>query len=465
MSYLINSTTGQLLINIIDGTADGPDINPGLNTTDLDLFGKNYPLFGQYQNENFIKLLQNFANPNPPTKPLQGELWFNTNTGFLNVYNGTSWVLVSPVLVSNVAPASTSFGSIQGTQWWDTINYQLNSWNGSSWTLVGPGYSAVTGKSGAISETVMDTVGGSHIIIKFYSKNNVIAVSSYDPTFTLSPENPIPGFSSIGPGFTVAIGISNEVLFVGSATNAKSLGNVAAANYARTDIVPVFSSNIEVGGGNIIIDSAPTGTSRYYNTVLNGNISLHLNVGGVDTTAFRVNGADGSSQVNGNLLLNGNLIAYGVTSTGITGTQRLVLSNNPTLTGTLTAQTGVFGSLSTTGAFSVNTNMFTVTPATGDTVIAGNLSVNKHITIEGVTSAGATGTGDVVFNVGPALQGTPTSTTPPLGDISTSIATTAFVNTAIATSSLGLWQGSRQFVSSSSPSSGQGNVGDFWFQI
>ena len=40
MAYLLNKTTGQLLINLVDGTADGPDINPGQNVSDLDLFGK-----------------------------------------------------------------------------------------------------------------------------------------------------------------------------------------------------------------------------------------------------------------------------------------------------------------------------------------------------------------------------------------------------------------------------------------
>ena len=72
MSYSLNKTTGELLITLLDGTADGPDINPGQNVADLDLFGKNYPLYGQYLDENFIKLLQNFASTTAPATPLQG---------------------------------------------------------------------------------------------------------------------------------------------------------------------------------------------------------------------------------------------------------------------------------------------------------------------------------------------------------------------------------------------------------
>jgi len=406
MSYLLNKTTGQLLINLVDGTADGPDINPGQNVSDLDLFGKNYPLYGQWLDENFIKLLQNFANATPPSKPLQGELWYNITTGFLNVYNGTSWVLVSPVLVSSSAPAANTFGSVVGTQWWDSINLQLNSWNGSSWTLIGPAYKATDGKSGSLVESVADTVGGTHTIIKFYNQNNVTAICSFDSTFTLSPANPVTGFTTINPGFTLATGVANEIVITGSATNAKMLGNVVAANYARTDITPTFASNILVGNGAISIDYvSSTGAARYYNTINGGNISLWPTVSGVSTRALAVSGADAST----NVLYNLNV--------------------------------------------------------TGRTTIGGDVVVGGNLTIYGRTTGGVTGQGNIVLGFNPTLTGAPQAPTPAQGDVSTTIATTAFVNTAISTSTTGLWQGSYQFVSTVPPTNGVGNPGDFWFQI
>ena len=51
MSYAITQTNGQLIMTLLDGTADGPDVNPGLNATDINLIGKNYPGYGQIQNE------------------------------------------------------------------------------------------------------------------------------------------------------------------------------------------------------------------------------------------------------------------------------------------------------------------------------------------------------------------------------------------------------------------------------
>jgi len=54
-------------------------------------------------------------------------------------------------------------------------------------------------------------------------------------------------------------------------------------------------------------------------------------------------------------------------------------------------------------ALNVNTNKFTVAYSSGNTTIAGTLSVTGHPTLEGVTSTGATGTGKMVFSTSPAL--------------------------------------------------------------
>jgi len=438
MAYLLNKTDGTLLINLVDGTADGPDINPGQNVSDLDLFGKNYPLYGQWLDENFVRLLQNFANSTAPTKPLQGELWYDTGSGFLKVYTGTAWKLVSPVLVSNTAPISNSFGSVIGTQWWDGVNYQLNTWNGTGWTLIGPAYKQPEGVSGAIVEDILDTVGGTHTVIKFYHNNNVVAISSYDAAFTISPANPVPGFGTIAPGFTLATGIANEVEFVGSATNAKMLGNVVATNYARTDIVPTFSSNILIANGNISIDSAPSGTARYYNNVLNANVSIWANVGGTATALIRMVGSDTSTRVYGPFIASSSITAYGVTSTGATGTGNMVFSANSTLTGTTTASTITTSALqntsltagrvvySTTGGTETDSSLLTFDGATlsannlsvsynatitgnlyatGNVISQGPFIASSSITAYGVTSTGATGTGQLVFNTNPVFGG------------------------------------------------------------
>ena len=54
MAYTINNTVGTVLKVLADGTID-------TTATDLTLIGKGYAGFGERLNENFVKLLENFA--------------------------------------------------------------------------------------------------------------------------------------------------------------------------------------------------------------------------------------------------------------------------------------------------------------------------------------------------------------------------------------------------------------------
>ena len=83
MAYTINKTDGGTVVTITDGTVD--------NTTSLQLFGKSYSGFGEGLNENLVKLLENSAGTGAPSAPLTGELWFDTNTKQIKVYDGTSF--------------------------------------------------------------------------------------------------------------------------------------------------------------------------------------------------------------------------------------------------------------------------------------------------------------------------------------------------------------------------------------
>ena len=357
MAYILNKTTGQILITLQDGTADGPDINPGFNVSDLDLFGKNYPVYGEFLNENFVKLLQNFANVVPPSSPIQGELWYDistANNAILRVYNGTSWLPVTPVWVSNVAPTTSQVGA----QWWDFANQQLNMYNGSSWTLVGPSFKVTDGKSGSFVEDVYDTNGAQHTVLKFYANNNVSCIVSYDQPFTLAASSAVTGFSVVSPGITLAAEANN--LFYGTATNAQQLGNVAATSYARSDVDSTFLGYVAVTNGNLVISANDNvGTAKFVNNTLNGNISFHGNVGGVSTKLLQVNASTGEVTVSANATS-----AFGLTTklyvdTQIgTATSPLAPSYSPTFTGIPTVPTASLGTSTTqiaSTAFVANT--------------------------------------------------------------------------------------------------------------
>ena len=82
MSYRINRTDGELLVDLTDGNID-------TTSTNLTLIGKNYQGFGELVNENFVKLLENFASTAQPSNPVTGQVWYDKQDQRLKVFNGT----------------------------------------------------------------------------------------------------------------------------------------------------------------------------------------------------------------------------------------------------------------------------------------------------------------------------------------------------------------------------------------
>ena len=66
MGYKLNKTDGSLLVDLIDGQID-------TTSSDLTLIGRNYTGFGEVLNENFIKVLENFANTTAPENPIRSD--------------------------------------------------------------------------------------------------------------------------------------------------------------------------------------------------------------------------------------------------------------------------------------------------------------------------------------------------------------------------------------------------------
>jgi hypothetical protein len=89
MAYTINKTNGQQLLSLLDGTVN--------DQYQVKLVGKNYINYGTAQNENFIYLLENFANDIAPLYPLTGQLWYNTTANTLSYYDGSTFMALANV--------------------------------------------------------------------------------------------------------------------------------------------------------------------------------------------------------------------------------------------------------------------------------------------------------------------------------------------------------------------------------
>jgi hypothetical protein len=102
MSYIINNTRGQIVAVVGDGTVN-------TTATDLALVGRAVTNYGDYQNENYVYLLENFANSTAPTQPILGQLWYDSSNDLISAYSTANvWVSLASqdyVQLQKVSPA------------------------------------------------------------------------------------------------------------------------------------------------------------------------------------------------------------------------------------------------------------------------------------------------------------------------------------------------------------------------
>jgi hypothetical protein len=226
MSYTIYNTDGTILLTLGDGKIDQL-------TTSLTLIGKNVNSYGEYFNNNLIKLLENFASEQEPTSPVTGQLWYDTSTGRLRIYDlSNQFRPITNTLVADTKPnglASQDF-------WFDSTNDQMYfTTDGQTLFLVGPQNSSEYGKTGWIVDTPTDSSDVTQIITSLYNNNQVVGVLS-STTFVLSASSATAiGFTSIATGFNLNPNIAN-FKFVGTATSADTISGVDITHLLRNDI-------------------------------------------------------------------------------------------------------------------------------------------------------------------------------------------------------------------------------------
>lgn len=223
MAYTINKYNGEELIVLEDGTID--------TSTSIGLVGRNYVGYGETQNENFVFILENFANDAPPSRPLTGQLWFNTSNNLMNVYDGISWSVVGAAELSDVEPDSSNDGAL----WLRTTDNTLYVWNGTGWTFIGPETAPGFGTTRCRSGILKDINGKDHAVI-FVEIDGIVTAVCSSTEFTVDPSNSVPNVSN---NIIVGINLSNVAKLNGSITgnaeNATRLKNVRLINGVAFD--------------------------------------------------------------------------------------------------------------------------------------------------------------------------------------------------------------------------------------
>ena len=387
MAYTINLTNGTILTTVADGTVNS-------TSSSLTLIGKNYAGYGDFLNENFVHMVENFADSNAPTNPLTGQLWWDS-AGNLKVYTGSVFRTIGTMTSSNTAPTS----SVTGSSWWDTFNQQLNVYNGSAWVLVGPAFTSSTGQSGTIVGTITDSSAASHVAVNVYVENTLVGIISKDSEYT--PQSFISGFTSVKPGFNLSTAVTNNK-FVGSATNADELGSVAAANYARTDTGTTFNSTVNVASGSgLTVGSSNNFTishtgalTKLTNNINNANIAIEANVAGVKTAAITIDGTYGSTII-------ANLSTSGASETS----GYIRTTQGDAATSTTTGALRVVGGIGLSGNVFTSANVYSGNVITTSNVTTANVNAsNKIRATGGVNSTDAT-TGDIIVSGGIGVGG------------------------------------------------------------
>ena len=346
MAYQVDKFNGTFLTSVEDGTID--------STTDLRFVGKNYAGYGEVQNENFLHLLENFANTTQPPKSILGQIWYDSANKRLKFYNGAQYKVAGGAEVSVTAPSGLSVGEF----WWDSTAKQLYTYDGTQYILVGPEASPDLGTSSVVAQVVKDDLNNSHTILKLLAAGNCVAIINNDTAFNLSTTiNPISGFTSpntIKKGITLAstntAGVSQgDYVYWGTASNALRLGGVLASDYIQKGSV-IFDSEIafkdpgfNLGDGNDLRIRVENSDEVIIENRLGNEITMRITV--TDTTDERdvavfdrtgilpgtTNvynlGSSGSkwatiyaTSINSNILANDSTTAYNASTKAFTGT-------------------------------------------------------------------------------------------------------------------------------------------------
>ena len=329
--------------------------------TSLTFVGKNYAGYAPVVANNFLHLLENFANNSAPDNPIEGQLWYDNTSGvnLLKVFDGAIWTSAGSIKKAGSAPVAAN--SNPGDLWVNTTTSQLYVFSGSNWLLVGPQFSSGS-LTGTVVDTVVDTANVTHSVISLYANNYQLAIISKE---TFTPKSTIVGFTTINQGFNLSNVDSTNTTSLsriwGTASNADALlvtgVSVPAVNFLRSDISSTsnFPLTIRADGGLTI------GSNSSFNIFRDGTSTVLYSKSSGDSVDFRLNNS-----------------SVPVTVLHIDALSRVGIGSNNTAP---TATLDVAGTVTASGDLSITSTTDSTSTTTGSIKTVGGIAVGKNIRI------------------------------------------------------------------------------------
>ena len=351
MSYKINKTNGDLLVELTDGVIDTV-------STDITLVGRNYKGFGEAFNENFVKIIENFAATSAPSNPLKGQLWYDTGENRLKIYDGLTFRTAGSPTVSSNQPTNL----VSGDLWIDNEENKLYFYDGTDLVLVGPQYTSTQGKTGVEAVTMVDTSNQIRTVLAMYIGGVLAGIYSRFEFIPGINYNILP----YTPGRLIKVGFNPTIVsdfkYQGTAISAESLIDASGNLFSTADFIRTNERDAQ----NAVVDQEMEGA-----LFVKGDTGVTVGFGDTKYASFKT--IDSGTTTAIELLRSNYDFAIRVPSgndyveafTLDTSTQRVgIYQNTPTVALDVTGSGNFTGDLTVAGNLTIQGTTTTVNTAT-----------------------------------------------------------------------------------------------------
>ena len=355
MSYIINNSRGNVIAIVADGTVN-------TTATDLTLVGRGVTNYGTAESENYVYLLENFANSTAPLIPILGQLWYNSNTDIISAYSSANtWTRladevyvqaqkISPAF-SGVPTAPTAANGTSTTQLATTAFVQNQLQSANSIVVSGNITGGNIRTGGGMSAT--GNITGNYFVGNGSQLSGVTATA-------------VEGIDLLGNTLSPNV-IYSSLNTVGNLNSLSVVGNTITGNLIAIEFI---SSSGSITGSNMFSNGIVSAVGNVYGANFVGNVVSPAG-SNINTTG---NITGGNVDATGNIT-GGNVDATGnISGNNIFATNRISATGNITTTNTLIANVVIANSVITNGTSAFRLPNLTqvqrnaLTPVNGDMI-------------------------------------------------------------------------------------------------